>query len=257
MTTYCPRTPWPEHFPDVIVHQTLSARNNHPAYAAAKAGDSDAALKLVLDLLPDDGIENVRNLIGDRQPLLVPVAAIEAFGFNAIPDAMAQLLSVRLGFAMAPYDLKQSNYVAHTKANGWHRLVTPAEFTGTITTGKDYFLIDDHVGFGGTLANLRGYIETKGGQVIGMTTLSETRGGRTIAIRPETQNMLQRKHGNDLNTFWNSVFGYGVICLTNIEAGYLSRVESIDAVRTHMAGAAEAARSKGVQSIFPHQIVDQ
>ncbi|MFZ0929886.1 MAG: hypothetical protein WAN11_14865 [Syntrophobacteraceae bacterium] len=31
----------------------------------------------------------------------------------------------------------------------------------------------DHVGFGGTLANLRGYIEVNGGRVIGMTTETE------------------------------------------------------------------------------------
>ncbi len=232
-------------------------RNHHPAYSPAKSGDSNAALKLVSDLLSDDGIAKIRALFGDRQPLLVPVAAIESSGFNAIPDAMAQALSVRLGVAMASYDLKQSNYVAHTKANGWHRLVTPAEFIGTITKGKDYFLIDDHVGFGGTLANLRGYIETNGGQVIGMTTLSETRGGNIIAIRPETKNMLYSNHGKDIDIFWRSVFGYGIDCLTNIEAGYLSRVESIDAIRAHMAREAETARSRGVQSIFLDQIRDK
>jgi hypothetical protein len=44
------------------------------------------------------------------------------------------------------------------------RLATPPAFTGSIEQGKDYLLIDDHVGLGGTLANLRGYIETQGGR---------------------------------------------------------------------------------------------
>jgi hypothetical protein len=70
--------------------------------------------------------------------------------------------------------------------NGWLRLATPATFTGSIEQGKDYLLIDDHVGLGGTLANLRRYIETQGGNVIGMTTLTETAGGHKIAPRPDT-----------------------------------------------------------------------
>lgn len=37
----------------------------------------------------------------------------------------------------------------------------------------DYVLVDDHVGLSWTLANLRGYIETRGGRVIAMTTLTE------------------------------------------------------------------------------------
>jgi len=47
---------------------------------------------------------------------------------------------------------------AHTRAGGWHRLVTPATFSGTVRAGADYLLVDHHVGFGGTLANLRSHI---------------------------------------------------------------------------------------------------
>ena len=179
----------------------------------------------------------------------MPVAAIEVTGFNAIPDAMAQELAARFNLPMAPYDLGQSNYVGHTKADGWHRLVTPAQFTGTIAGGQDYFLIDDHVGFGGTLANLRGYIEVNGGHVIGMTTLTETGGGRQIAVRPETLSVLQQSHGQEIERFWTSLFGHGTACLTNIEAGYLSRVESVATIQDRMAQAAEAARGRCLPAV--------
>ena len=145
--------------------------------------------------------------------------------------------------------LGQSNYVAHTKADGWHRLVTPAQFTGTIAAGRDYFLMDDHVGFGGTLANLRGTIELGGGQVIGMSTLTETRDAHKIAVRQQTLLVLQEKHGQELEQFWSAVFGHGLACLTDIEAGYLSRVESVAAIQTRMAQAAAAARGRGVPAI--------
>jgi len=244
------RTPWVKGFPDVIVHhEDIHARNSHPAYMKAKAGDADAAIQLVLDLMSNDALARIHSLIGKRQAIIVPVAAQEVSGFNAIPDAMAQLLSAQLSLPMAAYDIKQSTYVAHTKADGWHRLVTPAMFVGTIYPGENYFLIDDHVGFGGTLANLRGYIEANEGQVIGMTTLTETSGAAQIAIRPETQNMLESKHGKELDDFWKTVLGHGIDCLTNIEAGYLCRVESIVAIKTRMARAATEARGRGVQPV--------
>ena len=162
---------------------------------------------------------------------------------------MAQAVAGKLNLPMAAYDIQQSNYVGHTKANGWHRLATPATFAGSIEQGKDYLLIDDHVGFGGTLANLRGYIETHGGHVIGMTTLTETPEARKIALRAATASMLQRKHGEELDQFWQAVFGYGVDCLTDIEAGYLHRVESVAAIRTRMADTATLARGRGLSPV--------
>jgi hypothetical protein len=179
----------------------------------------------------------------------VPVSAIEVAGFNAIPDAMAQEIGERLKLTPLSGVIMQSNKVAHTRADGWHRLVTPAIFTGTVSGGDDYVLVDDHIGFGGTFSNLRGYIEARGGRVLAITTLTETGGGRKIAVRPETLSVLYSKHGNELAQFWRAVFGYGLDCLTNVEAGYLSRVESFDAIRTRMAQAAEFARRRGLSAI--------
>jgi hypothetical protein len=177
------------------------------------------------------------------------VTAIEVTGFNAIPDAMMQEIGERLRLPPLPGTIVQSNKVAHTRADGWHRLVTPAMFTGPVVHGADYLLVDDHVGFGGTLGNLRGHIEANGGHVLGMTTLTETGGGRHIAIRQETLSVLYSTHGTELSQFWCIVFGHGIDCLTNLEAGYLSRVESFDAIRTRMAQAAEHARRRGLSAI--------
>jgi hypothetical protein len=65
----------------------------------------------------------------------------------------------------------------------------------------------------------------------------------------ETLSVLHSKHGNELATFWHAVFGHGLDCLTDVEAGYLSRVESVDAIRTRMAAAAELARRRGLSAI--------
>jgi hypothetical protein len=129
MTEAIQRTPWPPDFPDAVVHMSLKARNRHPAYATAKAGDAMAAYAFVTDVLNEENFKRVAALIAGHKPVLAPVAAVEVEGFNAIPDAMAQLLAGHLGPSMADYDLRQSNYVGHTGANGWLRLATPATFT--------------------------------------------------------------------------------------------------------------------------------
>src|SRR5579863_6807059 len=88
MSFAIPRTPWPEHFPDVVIHGELRQRNRHPNLAFAKAGDAGAALALVRDLMSEAALNQIEFLLQGRKPLVVPVTAIEVTGFNAIPDAM-------------------------------------------------------------------------------------------------------------------------------------------------------------------------
>ena len=249
MPAFIPRSLWPADFPDVIIHGDVRARNAHPSYALAKSGNADAAKVLAEEMLSVKGTERLAQLSAGRSPILLPVTAEEVAGFNAIPDAMAHVLGLRLGLTVSTGAILQLSKVGHTKADGWHRLVTPAEFTGEVEAGAEYILVDDHVGFGGTLANLRGFIEQNGGTVLGMTTLTETREARQIAVRHEALNVLCSKHGSELADFWNREFGHGLDCLTNIEAGYLCRVESVDAIKTRMAQAAELACSRGFSPV--------
>lgn len=249
MAVLIPRRPWPDGFPEVVIHTELKARNTHRAYTAAKSGDAEAAKLLAEELLSWEAAERLERLLDGRRPLLVPVTADEVSGFNAIPDAMAQALGALLGLAVLDGEIVQANKVGHTKADGWHRLVTPAEFAGTVSPGADYVLVDDHVGFGGTLANLRGFIEHWGGRVLAMTTLTETRAARHICVRQETLDVLENRHGRALTEFWRSRFLYGLECLTDIEAGYLCRVESVAAIQDRMAQAAEQARGRGLSPL--------
>ena len=249
MPALFPRSPWPTDFPDVVIHGDLRARNGHPSYASAKSGDAHAAKILVEDLLSMPAVRQIADLSAGRHPVLLPVTAEEVAGFNAIPDAMAQALGLRLGLKVEAGAILQATKVGHTKANGWHRLATPAEFIGKVVAGADYVLIDDHVGFGGTLANLRGFIEHHDGTVIAMTTLTETRAARRIAVRNETLDLLYSKHGREFADFWHREFGYGIECFTNIEAEYLFRVESVASIKARMAQAAELARGRGLSPV--------
>jgi hypothetical protein len=55
----------------------------------------------------------------------------------------------------------QINRVIHTGADGYRRLALPALFGGGVKE-SEYFLVDDLVGQGGTLANLKGFVEGRG-----------------------------------------------------------------------------------------------
>ncbi len=240
-----PRRPWPVGFPDVVVHAALGLRDAHPGYRAAKAGDADAAIRLAEDLISEPGLEQLRHLIGPRHPIVVPVAAIEAAGFNAIPDAMAHVIGRLIGLAIETHSVVQANRVNHTRAGAALRLVTPPRFVGDVVADADYLIVDDHVGLGGTLANLRGMIESRGARVVAMSTLTESRDSRAIALRHGTVRALRDKHGPGLELLWRECFGYGLDELTEPEAGYLLRGPSLDAIRNRLVAAAAEARRHG------------
>lgn len=247
------RAPWEEDFPDTILHTNLRTRDTHPDYEAAKSGDPLAAARLAVDLINPKALDHLRHLIGEKKPLLTAVSAIETTGFNAIPDAMASVIEKYIGKDLVEIEkgeIRQINKVAHTRAKGFWRFVTPALFTGQVIPGRSYILVDDHIGHGGTLANMRGYINHHGGQVIGMTTLTETRDAKKIKLEPTTLDMLRLKHGQDLEHLWLSTFGYGLDCLTNVEGGYLARQPDVDSIRRFMAAAAEEARAAGLRPLY-------
>ena len=242
------RLPWAACFPDVVIHTEVRTRDSHPGYRAAKAGDTDAAFALASDLLSPDGIARLQLLVGDQPALLLPVIADELMGFNAIPDAMAQMLGGELGLAAIAGEIVQTNKVGHTRAPAFQRLVTPATFEGPVQAASRYVLVDDHVGLGGTLANLRGHVEARGGTVIAITTLTESRDARAISLRPDTRTMLWDRHGEDLDELWKSQFGYGIDCLTEVEALNLCRQQSVAAIEDFLAQAAVEARGRGLHT---------
>jgi hypothetical protein len=105
-----------------------------------------------------------------------------------------------------------------------------------------------NVGLGGTLANLRGHVEARGGKVIGITTLTESRDARVISLQPETKTMLREGYGQPLDTLWNEQFGYGIDCLTQVEALNLCRQPSLAAIEDFLAKAAIEARGRGLET---------
>ena len=133
-----PRFPW-DAFPPVWIHGAELAVKRHLAYAAAKAGDPDAAFQLVKDHLSALIVNELMQVFRGRNPILVSAHAVEGTGVNAIPEALADVLAQRLGWRVDS-GVVQINIVGHTGANGFSRLARQAMFDGPVTAGERYVL---------------------------------------------------------------------------------------------------------------------
>lgn len=250
-TITVPRASWRD-FPDVYIHANEVAVKQHPSYKAAKTGDGPSAAQLVNDFLDDALVEQARSLAGSSRPIIVSVHAMERGGINAIPEALADALAVKLGL---PVDggIVQTNIVSHTSADGFSRIARQALFDGDVQSGADYLIVDDFVGQGGTLANLRGYIESKEGRVVGAIALA----GRPYSarLRPTNEQLsaLREKHGQ-LENWWRQRFGFDFDALTESEARYLQRTPDADKIRDRITSAQQAAA--GARDHAPDQAVD-
>ncbi|MEQ1512002.1 MAG: phosphoribosyltransferase [Lysobacteraceae bacterium] len=127
--------------------------------------------------------------------------------------------------------------MAHTGAGGFERLARQATFDGAIEPGLSYVLVDDFVGMGGTLANLRGYIHANGGVVSAAVTLTGKPYSARLSPSEAQLKSLRERHGNASEQWWQQKFGHAFDALTESEARYLARTESFDRVRNLIAAA--------------------
>ena len=116
-------------------------------------------------------------------------------------------------------------------------MTRPAMFEGEFLTGGKFLLVDDFVGQGGTLANLRGFILQHGGHVVGAVTLTGRGDSAKLSLTTETLEALRHKHGQKIEIWWAETFGYDFSCLTESEGRYLLRVEDADTIRARVSEA--------------------
>lgn len=232
------RAPW-DNFPDVVIVADQSSVKKHADYEQAKQGNvqdaAPAAKRLSAAMLPAASLDAIGRL-PLKGALIVPVHALEGQGFNRIPAAFAELLGEKFNLEIET-GIIQVNVVNHTGATGWQRLASPPLFEGPVIANQRYLLIDDFVGQGGTLANLRGHIAHHGGEAVGAVCLTGRADSSKLALTRNTLEGLKRKHGPELESWWIKTCGYEFVCLTESEARYLVRVENADAVRARLAEA--------------------
>ncbi|MGH8558809.1 MAG: phosphoribosyltransferase [Methylococcales bacterium] len=227
-----PRTTWGD-FPDVLIHAGESRVKQHTAYPAAKSGGGGAAIRLVRDTLNAQQVDALATLLVEHRPILVSAHAYERGGVNAIPEIFADELGKRLVWSVDA-GVVQVNVVAHTGADGFARLARQAGFDGPIQAGMEYVLVDDFVGMGGTLANLRGYIELQGGKVLAAVALTGKPYSAQLKLTTARLAELRNKHGRKLEHWWQDRFGHAFDALTESEARYLVRTPDADTLRNRI-----------------------
>ncbi len=262
--------PWSADFPPVFSHvavKELAALAADPAenvkvgaqsaaYKAAKAGDADAAARIVTAAIDPEAIAD----LGRRFPnaVVVFVHAEEAAGRNALPGLYAQAIGDITGLPVRD-KIVQTNRVHHTGAGAWHRLVTPPAFDGPVEGGRDHILVDDAMTTGSSLAALRHYIESRGGRVVLATTLAHAPSrwpgvpGTQLAISPATQGALRRKFdAKEVDAIlWHHGVARSIQELTESQGQLLLGELSSDAIRDRIAAAGRAAVDQGGQGPLP------
>ena len=242
-----PRAAWAD-FPDVYLIANEREVKQHPHYWAAKAGDAEAAAALIAAWVDDAALARVRQFVQTLPDaaglVMVSAHAYEQSGVNAIPAALAESLSARLGLSYQP-GLAQINVVRRTGVDGYGRMAWQACFDGPIDAGKTYLLIDDFVGQGGTLANLRGYILKRKARVAGAICLTGKPYSAKVSLASDQLTALQDTHGATLERWWQGFFGHPFDCLTQSEARYLARSPDADRIRTQIVAASGAGSDLG------------
>lgn len=223
------RSQEPVELPAVVIGQRLGAAGKHPDQAAAKAGDTAAAVRLIQDVLSDEAVAQVREAIGGERPAIVPVLAVEATGHNKIPAVAAMALGARLGLRVEA-GIYQSVKAKRTTLDGLGRIFQQPEFDGKVEPGKAYFLVDDTLTQGGTIAALASHIQQNGGRVVGSFALTGKLYSATLRLSPETLSELRARYG-DVEQSFREATGRGFDALTESEGRYLAKHDAPDAVR--------------------------
>ena len=108
-------------------------------------------------------------------------------------------------------------------------------------------MVDDFIGQGGTLANLRGWVEKNGGRAIGAVGLTGKPYSAKLSPTKEQVHELRTRHGQELEKWWKERFGHAFDCLTQSEARYLARSPDVKTIREKIvaAGSKRGSRSRG------------
>lgn len=222
----------PVDLPPAVVGQPLGAAGKHADHAAAKAGDPRAAARLVNDLVTPEVVEKVRAAMGGERATIVPVLAVEATGNNQIPLATSKRLGAALGVPVET-GIIQSVKARRSALGGLDRIFQQPEFDGQVEAGKAYFLLDDTLTQGGTLAALASHIRQNGGRVVGTFALTGKQYSSTLRLSPETLQSVRDRYG-DLETEFRTATGRGFEALTESEGRYLAAHGTPDAVRARI-----------------------
>ena len=239
---------WGNYFPAVINHTSSAIARKHPDFHAAKHGDYDAALRLVDDLVKDDKVYYIAKLYPNAH--IAYNHKMQGGSINMIPAAYAAKFSA-MGMDVE-HNIIAVTDVSHTNASDISRISKRVRFEGDVKKGMDYILLDDFITSGAELRDMRDYIQSKGGNVVMMTTFGHGSFGKLRDIRI-SNDLIERLKASGITD--QDLRKYGIAseigCLTIGEAAKLSRMVNARAKTTLAQLCARVQRAHQEQPHLP------
>ena len=215
----------------------------HKDYRAAKAGDVEAAARLIPDLVKAGTIAAAKNRFGS-DVFYAPVIAEESGGHNAIPEALARYHAGKTQADLSN-DIIQTSQAFHTGTRPLERIINRPLFAGQVESGGKYVLVDDVTVLGSTFAEMANYIQENGGQVVGVVTLVNA--GRNDIMTPKLTHIriLEKRFGEEIRNI-----GIEPEALTANEAQYLVGYKDADGIRAAISKAKSERERRLLQKGF-------
>ncbi|MDA1005143.1 MAG: phosphoribosyltransferase, partial [Verrucomicrobia bacterium] len=236
---------WPTGFPRVVQMSTVAKLKSSPGYTEAKAGDMHSAIAIARSLTKP--AKALALSAEHPEAILVSIHGLEATGINALPSAFAKVLSSVTSLEVDE-EIVMVNRPHRTGKGSAHRMASRPKFNGAVQTGRDYIIVDDVVTQGGSISELRAYIEENGGHVVAASTLAAAQFGTNLALSEKSRLALVEKFGEDaLRGFAekHSIYGGEFLALTEGEARAILRFQSLDAAGSAIATAKQEADANG------------
>lgn len=154
---------WPDDFAPATVFTSYDELKKYPGYYHAKKGDLQKAIKLVGFFVNEQNTSQLKTKFSDATK--VPVSAQEKVGVNYLPLALAIRVCALTSISYTD-EIIVINKAERTNQNGMYRLLNRSIFFGRVISGQKYIIADDMIAQGGTINDLRKFIEKGGGKVV-------------------------------------------------------------------------------------------
>ena len=258
---------WPPEFPKVM--RFVEPKNpktaledrpwgilaQNPDYQAAKRlGDTAAAARLVKYFL-DTPKNNAQLLtLQNKFPnaIIVPIHAEDNKSRNRIPTALAEYIAIKTGLEIDT-NIIQITDVHRTGSGNGYRFAFRPEFDGIVQKDRNYLIVDDVFTLGGTINEMRFFIDRNGGHTVQAIAMALGGHGEDIALRPSTLKTLLDRHGEkSVKSFMEelNLYDSNYKNLTDPEAYTLCRVPSLDAARDRILAERQAGVPRVLQKSF-------
>jgi hypothetical protein len=255
---------WPQDFPKVM--RFVEPKNpktaledrpwgilaqNPDYHAAKKLGDNAAAARLVKHFLNTQKNNTQLLTLHDKSPdaIIVPIRALDNNSKNRIPAALAEYIATKSGLEIDT-SIIQTTCVHRTGSGEFYRFAFRPEFDGIVQKDRKYIIVDDVFTLGGTLNELRLFIEKHGGRTVQAVAMALGGHGEDFALQPSTLKTLLDRHGSkNLQSFLKEINLYdgNYKNLTDPEAYTLCRVPSLDAARDRILAERREGNSRILQ----------